>query len=201
MSGERGSALVLAVLVMAILTLLGLSFLLMADTENKIAENERLSAQALYFGEGVTREVKRWFDRPPNSTAGDANLSRPTIDVMKRTQRVIDVDGPGPTAAVAADGTTAHPYYKLGVDRDHDGYDDIFDKPYRPELADMFVGTSAGPDIVMDRAENAATATFLDGLSEKIMPGFPAGAAGVLTRINRTSIPAAGTGRGSAWRR
>ena len=74
MNGERGSALVLAVLVMAILTLLGLSYLLMADTENKIAENERLSAQALYFAEGVTREVKRWFDRPPNSATGDANL-------------------------------------------------------------------------------------------------------------------------------
>ena len=139
MSGERGSALVLAVLVMAILTLLGLSYLLMADTENKIAENERLSAQALYFGEGVTREVKRWFDRPPYSTAGGANLSRPTVDVMKRDQRIIDVDGPGPTPPVAADGTTTNPYYKVGVDRDSDGSDDIFDKPYRAKLADMFV--------------------------------------------------------------
>jgi hypothetical protein len=203
MSGERGSALVLAVLVMAILTLLGLSFLLMADTENKIAENERLSAQALYFGEGVMREVKRWFDRPPYSAAGDDNLSRPTVDVMKRDQRIIDVDGPGPTAAVAADGTTTNPYYKVGVDRDFDGSDDIFDKPYRTELADMFVGTAAGPDIRMDRAENAATATFLDGLSEKIMPGFPAGAAGILTRIKSIDVyapPYLDTGGGN-WAR
>jgi hypothetical protein len=203
MKGEQGSALVLAVLVMAILTLLGLSYLMMADTENKIAENERLSAQALYFGEGVTREVKRWFDRPPNSATGDANLSRPTIDVMKREQRVIDEDGPGPTAAVAADGTTAHPYYKVAVDRDHDGFEDIFDKPYRPGLADMFVGTSAGPDVRMDRAENAATATFLDGLSEKIMPGFPAGAAGVLARIKTIDVyapPILDTGGGN-WAR
>jgi hypothetical protein len=204
MNGERGSALVLAVLVMAILTLLGLSYLLMADTENKIAENERLSAQALYFGEGVTREVKRWFDRPPYSATGDANLSRPTTAVMDRTHwRKIDVDGPGPTAAVAADGSAANPYYKVGVDRDHDGNDDIFDKPYRPELADMFVGTAAGPDIRMDRTVDAITATFLDGLSEKIMPGFPAGAVGVSARIHTIDIyapPYLDTGGGN-WAR
>ncbi len=188
MNGERGSALVLAVLVMAILTLLGLSYLLMADTENKIAENERLSAQALYFGEGVTREVKRWFDRPPYSPTGDANLSQPTTAVMRRTWRRIDVDGPGPAAEVAADGTTANPYYKVGVDRDGDGADDIFDKPYRPLLNDMFVGTADGPDIRMDRTVDAATATFLDGLSEKVMPGFPSAAAGILTRIYRIEI-------------
>jgi len=188
MNGERGSALVIAVLVMAILTLLGLSLLLIADTENKIAENERLSAQALYFGEGVTREVKRWFDRPPYSAEGDANLSRPTTAVIERSLRMIDVDGPGPAAEVAADGTAANPYYKAGVDRDGDGADDIFDKPYRPLLADMLVGTAAGPDIRMDRAADVTTATFLDGLSEQIMPAFPAGAAGVLARIKTIDV-------------
>ena len=188
MSGERGSALVLAVLVMAILTLLGLSYLLMADTENKIAENERLSAQALYFAEGVTREVKRWFDRPPYTAAGDANLSRPTTAVMLRTARSIDDDGPGPAPPIAADGSAAHPYYKVGVDLDHDGNDDIFDRPYRRELRDMFVGTADGPDIRMDRTADAATATFLDGLSEKVMPNFPAGAAGIHARIYKIEV-------------
>ena len=188
MSGERGSALVLAVLVMAILTLLGISYLLMADTENKIAENERLTAQSLYFGEGVAREVKRWFDRPPYTATGDANLVRPTTVVMDRTQRIIDVDGAGPSAEVPADGTTARPYYKEGVDRDGDANDDIFDKPYRAALSDMFVGTAAGPDISMDRAWSSATASFLDTLADKIMPGFPAGAAGILARIKSITI-------------
>jgi hypothetical protein len=40
---------IIAVLVMVMLTLLGISFLLMAETENRIAENERLGLQALYF--------------------------------------------------------------------------------------------------------------------------------------------------------
>jgi hypothetical protein len=188
MRGERGSALVIAVLVMAVLTLLGMSYLLMADTENKIAENERLSAQALYFGEGVTREVKRWFDRPPYSLRGDANLVRPTTSVLDRSKRMIDVDGPGPAKAKGADGSDALPYYKMGVDRDHDGNDDIFDRPYRPELKDMFVGTAEWPDIRIDRARTPEVAAFLDTLAEKVMPGFPAAAAGVLARIKTIDV-------------
>ena len=188
MSGERGSALVIAVLLMAILTLLGVSYLFMADTENRIAENERLSAQALYFGEGVTREVKRWFDRPPYSASGAMNLSQPTSLVMDRSLREIDEDGPGPAAAVPADGTSAHPYYKAGVDRDADGHDDIFDKPYRSGLADMFAGTATHPDIRIDRGTSPEAAAFLDGLSEKIMPGFPAGAAGISARIRTIDV-------------
>lgn len=188
LGGERGSALVIAVLVMAVLTLLGLAYLLMADTENKIAENEKLSAQSLYFGEGVMREVKRWFDRPPYSPAGATNLTRPTIGVMNRTLREFDLDGPGPSAAVRADGSPTRPFYKLGVDGDADGNDDIFDKPYRAALKDTFVGSAAQPDIEMERTNDAATASFLDSLSEKVMPGFPAGAAGVLARIKTIDV-------------
>lgn len=183
MSGERGSALIIAVLVMAVLTLLGVSYLLIADTENKIAENEKLSAQALYFAEGTAREVKRWFDRPPYGPNGGANLTRPTTAVMNRAKRHIDVDGPGPGAEVAADGSPARPFYKTGVDRDGDGNDDVFDKPYRPGLADMFVGTASNPDIEIDRAWSSGAAAFLDGMSEKIMPGFPAAGAGVSARV------------------
>ena len=179
----------IAVLVMAILTLLGMSLLLMADTENKIAENERLSAQALYFGEGVTREVKRWFDRPPYTPRGNANLVRPTTSVMIRDQRSIDVDGAGPAAPVAADGSASRPYYKVGIDNDHDTNDDIFDKPYRDALGDMFVGTAANPDIRIDRVDGGvATAAFLDSLADKIMPGFPAGGAGILARIRSIDV-------------
>jgi len=192
MSGERGSALVIAVLLMAILTLLGVSYLFMADTENRIAENERLSAQAFYFGEGVTREVKRWFDRPPYSASGGANLSRPTTAILDRSKRIIDTDGPGPNPETQANGSALLPYYKLGVDRDGDGNDDVFDKPYRSGLSDMFVGTrpapdGTGPDIVIDRTDPAAR-VFLDGLSEKVMPGYPNGAANIAARAIRIDV-------------
>ncbi len=184
---ERGSALIISVLVTAIMSLLGIAYLLMADTENKIAENERLSSQALYFGEGTVREVKRWFDRPPYVTGYTKNLVRPLTTTMNRTLRIIDTDGDGPTVAFAADGTVAKPYYKVGVDNDLDGNDDIFDKPYRTALADMLVGTEGGPDIRIDRAANAATATFLDGLADKIAPNFPS-VNGVRTRVKTIDI-------------
>jgi len=185
---EKGSAMVIAVLVMAIMSLLGISYLLMADTENRIAENEKLAAQALYFGEGTVREVKRWFDRPPYSSTGTKNLVKPLTTVMDRIHRLIDTDGDPSTPGVAADGTGAKPYYKVGVDRDADGNDDIFEKPYRTALADMLVGTEDGPDIIIDRAANSATATFLDGLADKIAPNFPSSAAGIRARINRIDV-------------
>ena len=186
---EKGSAMIISVLVTAIMSLLGISYLLMADTENKIAENEKLSAQALYFGEGTVREVKRWFDRPPYDTVlGLLNLVQPTTGVMNRTLRMIDADGPGPTAAVAADGTAGKPYYKVGVDNDGNGHEDIFEKPYRTAWKDMLVGTEAGPDIRIDRGANAATATFLDDLRDKIAPAFPASAAGMLARVKTIDI-------------
>ena len=194
---QKGSAMVISVLVTAILSLLGISYLLMADTENRIAENEKLSAQALYFGEGTVREVKRWFDRPPYVTGYTKNLVRPLTTTMDRTQRWIDPDGDGPTARFKADGTAGAPYYKVGVDNDLDGNDDIFDKPFRSALADMLVGKEPGtdglgldegPDIIINRAANSATATFLDGLRDKIAPSFPASAAGLTARIKRIDI-------------
>ena len=62
--GEEGSALILAALVTVILSLLGLSYLMMAQTENTIAENERNSAAALYVAEAGARLVVGWFNDP-----------------------------------------------------------------------------------------------------------------------------------------
>lgn len=182
---ERGSALVIAVLVTAILTVLGLSFLLMADTENRIAETEKLSAQALYFAEAGARQVKRWFDHPRSLTF---NLTWPPLAAIDRTKRKIDPDGPGPTAPVDADGTAGAPYYKQGVDLNADGLDDVFDKPYRDALVDTLLGTEAGPDMVVDESASADAKSFLADLSERLLAGFPAASMGVRARIVRIEI-------------
>jgi hypothetical protein len=184
---EQGSALVIAILVTAILSLLGISFLLMADTENKIAQNEAWSAQALSFNEGVVREVKRWFDRPPYGAYGGTNLSQPTTGAMDRQHRMIDTDGDGPTAPVAADGSATNPYYKWGVDLDGDGNDDIFDKPYRGGAANTLLGTEAGPDVIISRANGGAQQTLLDALATKIAPSFPS-PNGVQARVDEIDV-------------
>ncbi|HEX6851644.1 MAG TPA: pilus assembly PilX N-terminal domain-containing protein [Candidatus Polarisedimenticolaceae bacterium] len=187
---ERGSALVIAVLVTVILTLLGVAFLLMGETENKIAENEKLSAQALYFAEAGTRQVKRWFDRPRGTTGYNWNLHNPPPGVLRRDLRILDPDGPGPTAAAATDGNAggALPNYKQGVDVNLDGFDDVFDRPYRPTPLDMFMGTADGPDIRIDRAFNNASKAFLDTLSERLLANFPVAAANIAARISRIDV-------------
>lgn len=186
---ERGSALVIAVLVTVILTLLGVSFLLMGETENKIAENEKLSAQALYFAEAGTRQVKRWFDRPRGTVGYDWNLHNPPVGVMRRDLRMIDPDGAGPTAAALTDGVaTSLPYYKQGVNLNGDAYEDYFDRPYRPDMANMFMGTADGPDIRIDRAYSSASKAFLDTLSERLLANFPVATAGIAARISRVDV-------------
>lgn len=183
-SGERGSALVIAVLVIVILTLLGVSFVLMAETENKIAQNEKLSAQALYFAEAGARQVKRWFDRPYSTW----NLANPPLSIVDRSLRQIDTDGPGPNAPFLQDGSAGAPRYKQGVDLNGDGNDDLFEKPYRGTLLHPLIGTPDGPDMRIDENFSSTAKTFLATLSERLLANFPASAAGIRARITRVDI-------------
>ena len=88
-TGESGSALVLAILVSVLLTLLGISFLFMSQTENLIARNEKLAAQALYVAEAGARAVKRWFDLPGELLP----TPPPTLLQVERGLRTVDDAG------------------------------------------------------------------------------------------------------------
>jgi len=175
--GERGSALVIAILVTVILTLLGISFLLLAETENKIAENERLSAQALYVAETGARQIKRWFDHPP-SEGGTWNVLNPPLAAIDRTLREIDDDGDPSTAPIPQDGTNAAPRYKQADDL-------IFQRPYRSALVDMLTGTEDGPDMRISRATSAG-ATFLDSLGTALFGTYPGN--GLEARIEQIDV-------------
>ena len=63
-SDANGSALLIAIMVMVVVTLLGITYLFLADTENLIARNERDRAQVLGVAEAGARMVKHWFDQP-----------------------------------------------------------------------------------------------------------------------------------------
>jgi hypothetical protein len=184
LSSERGSALVIAVLVSVILALLGISFLLMGETESRIALNEKRSAQALYAAEAGSRAVKRWFDYP------GAALRFPSPAVVDRTQRMIlDENDPYDSADVTpADGVIgSFPYYKQGVDRNGDGVDDLFDRPYRPGMLHSLMGTSDGPDLRIDD-EDALARTFLEDLTRTFLGDFPGEGGGIHARISRIDI-------------
>jgi hypothetical protein len=181
-SDERGFAIVIVLLVIVVMIFLGTGFLFMGATENRIAENERLSMQALYAAETGTRVVQTWFDRPMSS----ANLVNPPLAVIDRSLRLIDADGDPATPPVAADGTTAAPYYKQGVDLDADGNDDVFDKPYRDALVDTLLGTEAGPDMRIDETASTAARNFLVALSSALFADYPG--RGLQARVNLIDI-------------
>lgn len=182
--GERGSALVVAILVSVILALLGIAFLLMGETEARIAQNEKRSAQALYLAEAGARAAKRWFDHPGTA------LGFPSTAVADRTlRRILDETDPhNPAAATPADGAIgSYPYYKQGVDLDSDGLDDLFDRPFRPGSLHALMGTEEGPDLRIDEGDPGARA-FLDGLTTSIAPDFPGEGGGVFARIARIDV-------------
>src|SRR5258706_15112525 len=91
--GEQGSALIIATLVTVILALLGISYLMMAQTESTIAENERNSATALYVAQAGARLAINWFNDPTAT-----GYLVPTTAPVDRTKRVFDHDNKTPTA-------------------------------------------------------------------------------------------------------
>ncbi|HEV8199656.1 MAG TPA: pilus assembly PilX N-terminal domain-containing protein [Candidatus Polarisedimenticolia bacterium] len=167
--GEEGSALILAALVTVILSLLGLSYLMMAQTENTIAENERNSAAALYVAEAGARLVVGWFNDPTAT-----GYLVPTLADLDRTKRIFDHDNNGGTARVqAASGDATKPLYKDATVT----ASLIFDRPYRSALGDTFLGVETGtdgnvafaamgPDIIVN-------SSFLTTINDTLFSNFP----------------------------
>src|SRR5437867_5742625 len=84
----RGSALMVTVLMMATVTMLGLGFLMMADTELMIASSDRDSEQLVHTAETGLRMVKAWFDQP---VTGNPSISS---QVLHRFLATYDMRNP-----------------------------------------------------------------------------------------------------------
>ncbi|PYT12250.1 MAG: hypothetical protein DMF51_13730, partial [Acidobacteria bacterium] len=164
---EQGSALIIATLVSVILALLGLSYLMMAQTESTIAENERNSATAMYVAEAGARLAINWFNDPSST-----GYLVPTSAQVDRTLRVFDHDGnPGTARVQAVAGDCTRPLYKDAVCTTSP----ILDRPYRSDLANTYIGVetgfdgafpNAGPDLVVSAAHLAT-------INAALFPNFP----------------------------
>ena len=186
--GERGSAIILVLLVAVVLTLLGLSYLWFSETEARIANNEQLATQALYLAEGGARVVKRWFDRP------DIAPFMPTPAAVDRSLRILDRDGDGPQAPVPVGGGV--PTYKEAIDLDVDGVDDLFRQPFRGSDAHTLFGTRAGPDMRIEIPDpptvisNTDALDLLDALTSELAPHLMTGPLqGRITRVDVFAPP------------
>jgi hypothetical protein len=180
--GEEGSALILATLVTVILSLLGLSYLMMAQTENTIAENERNSAAALYVAEAGARLAVGWINDPTSTgylVPGTANVDR--------AKRVLDHDGNGATARVlAVSGDATKPIYKDSSVT----LSPLFERPYRSALADTFLGIETGTDpdpSFADKGPDLIVASaHLTTVNDTLFPNFPSPF--LRARITRTEV-------------
>jgi hypothetical protein len=153
---------------MVILTLLGISYLMLAQTENQIAENQLNAQQALFTAEAGARMVISWFNDP----TGTGYLV-PTAAQVNRTIRWYDHDGnPGTATVKASQGDATKPIYR-------DGTDDLFEKPYRGSNFLSFLGEEShaggdeGPDLRIDEAAGGGQAGYLATLNNTLFSNYP----------------------------
>lgn len=140
---QRGSALLITMLILVVLGLLGITYLVLSDTENLISVNQRDDQQVLYVAEGGVEVVKSWFDQPK---ASENPLVPAQSDViLDRRRGDSDWDDTADLDGSAGDVYTGGS--KGGVTR-------LFEKPYRGKTSYTFWGYPAdsnglGPDVVL----------------------------------------------------
>jgi len=165
--GEQGSALIIATLVTVILALLGLSYLMMAQTESTIAENERNAATAMYVAEAGARLVTGWFNDPTST-----GYLVPTVGNVDRTLRLCENDDNPRTARVQrVSGEATKPIYKDSTLTPSP----IFDRPYRSDNANTFLGVETGADAGFPTAgpDLVVGAAHLTTINNTLFPNFP----------------------------
>lgn len=129
---DRGSALLVSLMVMVGLSLLGLSFVAISETENAISVNERNKTQTAAVAEAAAKTIVQWFQDPEKME--ERGLLPENKPAFKTNRQVSAYSGV---------------YRPSGR---------LFDLPYGPEEDDMFFGDEAHADIVIvDNPNDAST--------------------------------------------
>lgn len=161
-TGEEGNALLVSLGIVALCSLLGLAFAMMARDESRIAVNHLRQTQADYAARGVLRCVRAWFEDP--DPAGGFMV--PPVAILDRSLRLVDPTGSGSFQPYA----TAPPPWNVTY---REGTDDPFGRPYRGSPALALLGSEDGPDVLIAASAGGAAAAWLDALSDTLFPGFP----------------------------
>ena len=148
-TGEKGSALLVTLMVMVGLSLIGLGYVALSETESAIAVNERNAAQTLHVAEAGGLMVVEWFQNPKWARA--ENLMPANIDAIKVERRIFV-------------GTT-----KEYIGRYKSTASTVLcDKPFKPFSEDRFFGTENNPDVLInDRTHPVWLAEFNIALFNK----------------------------------
>lgn len=150
---QRGSALLVTLMVMVGLSLLGLGFVAISETESTISANQRNYTQVLSVAEAGARMVLEWFEDPDWANA--RGLLPANTNAVK-TLRQLTAAAPAPMANYSG-------YYKSISGGTPMGL--LFDKPYKPKAQDRFMGDENHPDVIINGTTAAAFLnTFNDAL-------------------------------------
>lgn len=156
---ERGSALLVTLMVIVGLSMLGLGFVAMSETESAISVNQRNYSQAQVISEAGARIVVDWFNQPERMD-GLGLMPAPADRAALMQTRWLDVDNDG--------AETDEGIWKDGAE--------FFccDKPYRPSVGDRLYGTFWSPDVVIDESTTEGEA-FLASLNDALFPHYESG--------------------------
>src|SRR5437764_4140259 len=123
---SRGSALLVSLMVIVGLSLLGLGFVAISETESAIAKNQQNALQTQAIAEAGARMVVEWFQDPLwsqtnaalplNSDVTITTATIPTAGAIKTTRTFTGYSGV---------------YKPMGTQK-------LFDKPYRPDIEQRF---------------------------------------------------------------
>lgn len=177
---ERGSALLASLMVVVGLSLLGLAFVAISETESTISINERNHSQTVALAEAAARVCVQWFQNPNQIVAlnlipvnNGAPASPTTPMIVLKTQRVVG----------AYTG-----YYKASAS------ELLCDLPFGPLDNDKFFGAEDSADVLIDGSTTEGQ-TFLDSFNDRVFgPENPnaARATGEITEIRIYAPPIAG---------
>lgn len=154
---NRGSALLVSLMVIVGLSLLGLAFVAISETESTIAKNQSQALQTLSVAEAGAKMVVEWFQDP---AWGIAQSGMPANAACSAS--------PSPCSAT--------PGQKMKTIRNSGSYSGVykpkastklFDKPYRPSEDDRLYGTENNADIIIN-ATTAGQAT-LDAINNILL--------------------------------
>jgi hypothetical protein len=138
---QRGSALLVSLMVLVGLSLLGLGFVAVSETESAIATNERNRVQTQALAEAAAKTAVEWFQAPWDLDS--MGILPPNDDDLKR-DRVI---GGSSIGRYKPDTSTF-----------------LFDKPFKGLAEDKLYGDEAHADVFIDRS-TADGQTFLDNFN------------------------------------
>src|SRR5437868_4753407 len=144
---DRGSALLVSLMVIVGLSLLGLGFVAISETESAIAKNQQNALQTQAIAEAGAKVVVEWFQDPGWAETNAAMPQNSTAPAAIKPTRYV---GQNPSCGSGSPGSCDYAgVYKTSTTTK------LCDKPYRPNNVDRFFGSENNPDIVINRTNDS----------------------------------------------